>query len=111
MTPLEAAKVLIFSQNHYDFRNQRLEIVLKRLERLSLEGMKCTNQQSGFLSFPSWEPEKLRPWFLRAISQNSAQTHEQGNRLCDLRSNTCLGDSHKGIKTHVLKYNTVSIYS
>ena len=26
MTPLEAAKVLIFSQNHYDFRNQRKKI-------------------------------------------------------------------------------------
>ena len=48
MTPLEAAKVLIFSQNHYDFRNQRPENVPKRLERLSLEGMKCTNPNSSF---------------------------------------------------------------
>ena len=43
MTPLEAAKILIFSKNHYDIRNQRPENVLKRLERLSLEGKKCTN--------------------------------------------------------------------
>ena len=48
MTPLEAAKVLSFSQNHYDFQNQRPEIVLKRLEPLSWEGMKCTNQILSF---------------------------------------------------------------
>ena len=48
MTPLEVAKILIFSQNHYDFRNQRPENVPKRLERLSLEGMKCTNPNSSF---------------------------------------------------------------
>ena len=43
MTPLEAAKILIFSHNHYDFRNQRPENVLDRLETLSLEKMKSTN--------------------------------------------------------------------
>ena len=48
MTPLEAAKILIFSKSHYDFRNQRPENVLKRLEPLSLEEMKCTNPNLSF---------------------------------------------------------------
>ena len=42
MNPLEAAKILIFSQNHYDFRNQRPENVLKLLKPLILEDIKCT---------------------------------------------------------------------
>ena len=48
MTPIEAAKILIFGQNHYDFRNQRPDNVLKRLEPLSVEEMKCTNPNSLF---------------------------------------------------------------
>ena len=43
MTPIEAVKILIFGQHHYDFRNQRPENVLKRLEPLSVEEMKYTN--------------------------------------------------------------------
>ena len=42
--PLEAVKVLlIFSQNHYDFRNQCPEKILKRLNLHSLEAMKCND--------------------------------------------------------------------
>ena len=43
MTPIKAAKILIFGQKHYDFRNQRPDNVLKRLEPPSVEEMKCTN--------------------------------------------------------------------
>ena len=43
MTPLEAAKVSIFSQNHYDFRNQCPGKILKRLNLHSLEAMKCND--------------------------------------------------------------------
>ena len=48
MTPLEAAKILIFSQKHYDFRNQRPDNILERLEPLSLEEVKCTNPSPLF---------------------------------------------------------------
>ena len=54
MTPHEAAKILIFSQNHYDFRNQRPKNVLERLEPLSLEEVKCTNPSP--LYRPKWGP-------------------------------------------------------
>ena len=48
MTPLEVAKISIFSENHYDFRNQRPENVLKLLKPLSLEEMKYTNPNPLF---------------------------------------------------------------
>ena len=42
MNPLEVAKISIFSENDYDFRNQRPENVLKLLKPLILEEIKCT---------------------------------------------------------------------
>ena len=63
MTPHEAAKILIFSQNHYDFRNQRPENVLKRLEPLSLEEMTCTNL-NPFLGLNNDFSQKLLFYFV-----------------------------------------------
>ena len=48
MILLEAAKKLIFSQNHYDFQNQCPENVSKRHEPLSLEEMKNANPNPLF---------------------------------------------------------------